>query len=268
MKVKRIDDSEARVDYSDGSSFSEFNMQLHRVYDDKVAANPYITLGAEDDSAEYLDRLLADYAGIPDEDIAATDWADQPSSKRYIIASLDMGDLGVVQMAPENDPPNPRETFEPLGRIVAWHNRYDFSDEGYESFRTAEEFLETVGKNDKLFPLYLLDHSSLAFAMTPFSDQWDSGRLGFIIVTEENLKKAGTPEEYIEESIQAELKEYQDYVNGDVFEMSLHRKVEGDVLENYEERVTGVLFDTRDSSLPHILSEEELLLASEAAWSG
>ena len=267
MKVKRINDSEARVDYSDGSSFTEFNMQLHKVYDGKVAANHYLTLGAEDDSADYLDQLLADYTGIPAEDIAAIDWTDQPSSKRYIIASLDMGDFGVVQMIPESDPPNPRKDFEPLGRIVAWHNRFDFSDVGYESFRTAEEFLVTVGENDKLFPLYLLDHSSLAFSMTPFSDKWDSGRLGFIIVTEENLKKAGTPAEHIEESIQAELKEYQDYVNGDVFEMSLHRKVEGDVLEDYEERVTGVLFDTRDSSLPIILSEEELLLASEAAWS-
>ena len=72
------------------------------------------------------------------------------------------------------------------------------------------------------------------FATTPFSDHWDSGQVGYILVTPEKVEAIGlkwTDTEMIERNITSEIKEFESYMNGDIYQVDVHRMVDGDVLE-------------------------------------
>lgn len=38
-------------------------------------------------------------------------------------------------------------------------------------------------------PLYMLDHSGLTLSLSSFKNPWDSGQLGFLYVTKQNMKE-------------------------------------------------------------------------------
>ena len=100
----------------------------------------------------------------------------------------------------------------------------------------SEKFLED---NYVILPLYLYDHSGLTMNTSGFSCQWDSGQVGYIYVSMDNARKefSGTGDptarrkkprgiqrywdeevrEWAEKYLKGEVKEYDQYLRGDVW---------------------------------------------------
>ena len=82
--------------------------------------------------------------------------------------------------------------WDKLGTIVAFHSKYDLSDKhdfskgDYDSW---DELGKAVSKehNAVILPIYMLDHSGITIATTPFSCPWDSGQVGFIAISREKM---------------------------------------------------------------------------------
>lgn len=75
-----------------------------------------------------------------------------------------------------------------------------------------------------MLPLYLYDHSGITMSTSPFSCPWDSGQVGFIYATrravlkEWNKKRMSpTLNEQATQVLLAEVKEYNQYLTGDVW---------------------------------------------------
>ena len=66
-------------------------------------------------------------------------------------------------------------------------------------------------------PLFLYDHSGICISTSDFNDPWDSGKVGHIVCTKENLEKIGLKNlsvGKIKEQLEKEVKEYSDYLEG------------------------------------------------------
>ena len=70
----------------------------------------------------------------------------------------------------------------------------------------------------------MYDHSGITISTYPFNDCWDSGRIGYIYVSMDDIKKEYdtdkiTPElkEIINRVLKGEVSEYDQYLTGDVY---------------------------------------------------
>lgn len=129
-----------------------------------------------------------------------------------------------IKIYQDNDPTDPRE-WDNLGKMVCFHRGYSLGDE--KEFKDPEDFQEYLQKNHKkiiYLPLYLYDHSGITISTKPFSCQWDSGQVGYIYITYEDIRK-----EYNTKKVTKEIKEkvlailkleveiYDRYLTGQVF---------------------------------------------------
>jgi hypothetical protein len=121
---------------------------------------------------------------------------------------------------------SPREN-DNLGTFVMWHRRYSYGDEHPKS-KTPEEYLEELKEEGKfeMLPVYMFDHSGIAFNTGGFNCPWDSGQVGFIYITHEKIKEefGNTSEETIErvlKLLEAEIKELDLYARGSCYGFKL-----------------------------------------------
>lgn len=137
-----------------------------------------------------------------------------------------------VKIYPDFDPQNPRKDYDPLGTMVHWHRRYDLGDRKLNEqeekalrrggFKLLERYLRITQGAVCVLPLSLLDHSGLHMWVgggPHWSDSagWDSGTVGFIYVTKDQLEKFGTPADKAEQQLNAEVETYDQYLRGDVY---------------------------------------------------
>lgn len=126
---------------------------------------------------------------------------------------------------------NPRENFDCwLGNMVCWHNRYTLGDEqpGEDPRRWLHEWRR--GRKEKDFvilPLYLYDHSGITMSTSSFSCPWDSGQVGYIIATRERAAELGIvwDRNAIADILQAEVREYDQYLTGDIYGFNVEEKM-------------------------------------------
>lgn len=147
----------------------------------------------------------------------------------------------------------PRD-WDNLGHMICWHNRYNLGDKhNYSDPRSfleyiAEDYIEchdniesmdderlmdVIKENAVVLPLYLYDHSGITMNTVGFSSRWDSGQVGWIYVThdeitqeygvlnEDNIRKA-------KDVLESEVKTYDQYLTGDIYGYTLERKVDCD----------------------------------------
>lgn len=142
-----------------------------------------------------------------------------------------------IEVITEQYPENPRESMEHLGKMVCWHKRHRLGDN--HKFGTPEEFRAFLTKTKAkivVFPLYLFDHSGLILATHPFSCHWDSGRLGWIYATYNDIRRyfgSGKVDEEIlakaKADLTGEVEEYNSYLSGDVYEFHVSDKDEDEI---------------------------------------
>lgn len=154
---------------------------------------------------------------------------------------------------------NPR-TWDNLGTMVCWHRRYNLGDKqsynpedfavdlasdldpekverlidryhilSWESALTYEDVVinpcfEIIDKHVILLSLYFYDHSGITISTSPFSCSWDSGQVGWIYVTKDQIRKEYSVKRIskkllkrVAELLAAETEEYDKYLTGQVF---------------------------------------------------
>lgn len=75
-----------------------------------------------------------------------------------------------------------------------------------------------------MLPLYLYDHSGITISTAPFSCPWDSGQVGFIYVTLEDVRKEYSCKNVtakirakVEAQLRQEVETYDEYLTGQVY---------------------------------------------------
>jgi len=118
---------------------------------------------------------------------------------------------------------SPRE-WDNFGTMYCYHRNYNLGDKtDIPKLDTIEELKEYLVKEKKavvMLPLFLLDHSELwmrtgRFAYDP--QGWDTSFVGFIYVTKDKLKEEKVSKKKAERILEAEVKTYSAYLEGDVY---------------------------------------------------
>lgn len=120
----------------------------------------------------------------------------------------------------EDERRDPRED-DNATHIFCFHKRMSIGDthdhehhefDGWEGFKKhlIEEHNAAVIK-----PLYMYDHSGQTIATTPFSCRFDSGQIGWVFVDHETMRENDWDEKRCEEVIDADVKYYDRYVQGE-----------------------------------------------------
>lgn len=157
----------------------------------------------------------------------------------------------------DTEPESPRE-WDNLGTMHCWHGHYNLGDEQHsqdsdvflaelggfeedydwteEQYNHHKEVAEKRAYSENIIlSLYLYDHGGITMNTGGFSCQWDSGQVGWIIVS-----KAKVREEYrwknltkkriqqIEKYLTGEVETYDQYLTGDIW---------GYVIENEEHNI-------------------------------
>lgn len=125
----------------------------------------------------------------------------------------------------DEDPPNPRIDYDPLGTMVCFHLRYELGDKDH-GYRTKDyanfDEMKNAFNAAVCLPVYLFDHSGLMLSAAPFACGWDSGQVGFIFLTSQQLIECwgeDTPESRKKglEGLVAAVDEYGAYIGGQVY---------------------------------------------------
>lgn len=150
-----------------------------------------------------------------------------------------------IEIVSDDDPQNPRTEYDNAGTMVCWHRRYHLGDmkngrpisENYdepidllyeladidrseleEDIDIADLYKAIEEKGTIISPLYLYDHSGITISMGGFSCPWDSGQVGYIYVTKEQIEKEWNGDyERAQKYLEGEVETYDQYLTGDVW---------------------------------------------------
>lgn len=134
-----------------------------------------------------------------------------------------------IEIYQDEDPTNPREN-DNADIMICFHGRYNLGDK--HNYRTSDfsgwdEMAEQIRKDYKpvtMLPLYLYDHSGITISTSPFSCPWDSGQIGFILISRETALKENFSKRinkkiksWAERYVKASVEEYDQYLTGDIY---------------------------------------------------
>lgn len=160
-----------------------------------------------------------------------------------IVESFEVNGL-VVNIHPDPEPMNPRDEkeFDGLGTfMICFHRKYKLGDEHsfeFSDYNSWEELEEAIIKEYKpvvIKNLYLYDHSGITMATKPFGCRWDSGQVGFILMTPEsvrtNMQVKRITKKVIAEVdawLESDVKHYDNYLTGNYYGYTIMRKSENE----------------------------------------
>lgn len=137
--------------------------------------------------------------------------------------SYPFNDGHVLEIYPDTDPINPREDCDNITTMVCFHKSYQVGDKehkyDYDSYLSWEGLKANIVADNPgcvILPVYMLDHSGLAVNTTGFGCPWDSGQIGFIFITKEQIDAnfSGNTDK-AKECLVADVALYNQYVSGD-----------------------------------------------------
>jgi len=144
----------------------------------------------------------------------------------------------IIEISVDENAENPREWCDHLGKMVCFHKRYDLGDKTdlksnmFGSWDELEGYLIKEKHAEVIYPLFLYDHSGITIKIGNFNGllpqghaHFDSGQVGFIYATKEDIKKEtdlGMKKENVAEILKAEVEEYDAYLRGDVYMYTIY----------------------------------------------
>lgn len=184
-----------------------FCQHRHYVLGDKDAADPYIEQriyflddgsGADEESGNKY-RLVSDEYGI------------LPVSMDRVYDLLQLHAFGLKRQL-EADPDNASLRADAERAMSAFDYvscMYDWPDETEDVLRPDIAIC---------LPIYMYDHSGLTVSHNPFGCRWDSGQLGWHYMTKDVLEQVFDGDiQHAEAYMDAQIKIYDDYLEGDVW---------------------------------------------------
>lgn len=202
-----------------------------------------------------------------------------------------------IEVYSDYDTESPRD-WDNLGTMVCWHNKgilgdghkyaknspeqfvWELAEEYYNSDvvqkwrddRKEKEFIEYCLeklKNYVVFlPLYIYDHGGITIKTYPFSCQWDSGQVGWVYITKEDIRKEYLVKniskkvmERAKNLIEAKVQTYAYYLEGSVYGY-IAKDEEGGEIEScwgfygYDHKKSGLL-ENAERSIDLYLEQKE-----------
>lgn len=128
----------------------------------------------------------------------------------------------------DEDAENPRKEFQNYGHFYAWTKSGKYGDKHgidadyFAGWDELKQYLIEEFKPVIILPVYMYEHSGVAFSTGSFGDPWDSGQIGFIWCNEDDIKSGGLDvnEEslkIVEKCLVSELAVYEAWVNGSCY---------------------------------------------------
>ncbi len=121
----------------------------------------------------------------------------------------------------------PRKIHENLGNLALFHKRYRLVND--ESITLDQACDIEKSSNYISLPVYGYDHGGLTIGTNKFSCPYDSGRLGLIYVSKDDIKKcynvkriSNKLKKSINEILLAEISDYNYYISGEIYDFSIH----------------------------------------------
>lgn len=155
-----------------------------------------------------------------------------------MIAETERHRGGVIEIRyDEGGAMSPRDDESNLSIIVCPSNRnwklpnevdFDFDaednlvkDGGKRQGETPGEWvkriLRTTHKATYITNIYMMEHGGVGLSVSDYGDRWDSGQVGWAIVTKATQKEIGTPDDLVAECVKGEVERYGQYLNGEVY---------------------------------------------------
>jgi hypothetical protein len=146
-----------------------------------------------------------------------------------------------IKVDTDPDPTDPRE-WDNLGTMICAHRRYILGDEqdrgSFDSLKDMYNHLVNERGAKVILQLYLYDHSGLAMNTSGFSCRWDSGSVGFIYATREDIQKwygvKNMTKKVLADAkrmLEIEVEEYDKYLKGDAYMYSTFNE-DGEVTDS------------------------------------
>ena len=127
----------------------------------------------------------------------------------------------IIEVHTEADPLNPRAEYDNVGHMVCWHPDYLLGDEQVSrtEHEEAQERVKEIEKSGGIvLPLFLYDHSGITMNTTGFSCPWDSGQVGVILCTKEQIDDEWSGDaEAARLYLIGEVEVYDHYLTGNVY---------------------------------------------------
>jgi len=148
-----------------------------------------------------------------------------------------------IRIRLDDDAESPREYAGEFSTMACWHNRYNLGD--VQPREEPQEWLkENAPKGSVVLCLYLYDHSGITMSTGPFSCGWDSGPVGYIVSTPEQIRatfmvKRITKKirEQVTKNLENEVKVYAEYLEGNVYGFEIIETTECDSCQHGEPEV-------------------------------
>lgn len=125
-----------------------------------------------------------------------------------------------ITLYPDEDAENPRE-WAHWSCMYCWDHRNKLGDDN--PFRNPEEFYDWLKEQrvkPVVLPLYLYDHSGITMRTSSFADPWDSGQVGYIVMTREDATSCGLKRTWRKQAtaiLESEVSVYDRWLRGDFF---------------------------------------------------
>ena len=131
---------------------------------------------------------------------------------------------------------DPRQDFN-LGTMFCLHKKYNIGDKhnysgnDFSSWKEVKKFLKEEEEAIIILPLFAYDHGLFSLSTTPFNCNFDSGQVGYIYVTEEDvLKEYGLLTKKIKNKVknllEEEVKIYNFYLTGETYNVTVYQDSE------------------------------------------
>lgn len=140
-----------------------------------------------------------------------------------VIDSLQIGAY-TLKVGYDPDPENPNKGGYTESTFSCFHGIYDLSCDKNEFNSPADLDVYLKSPDVLSLPLYLYDHSGITIKTTPFSCLWDSGQVGYVHITKDQVRslfgvKRLTKKVLIEvyEYLRAEVATFDQYLTGQIF---------------------------------------------------
>jgi hypothetical protein len=134
-----------------------------------------------------------------------------------------------VEIHIDEDPSNPRD-FDNCDLFILFHKRYNLGDKHdykHEDFSGWDEMEAQIIKDHDpvvIKSVYLMDHSGISISDKPFSCHFDSGMIGFALISrksalkEMNAKRVTRKvKEWAKKCLDSSIKTYDEYLKGEVY---------------------------------------------------
>lgn len=146
-----------------------------------------------------------------------------------LVETIKLNNGQVLKIYQDSYAESPRTAWDNMGKMICFHRNYILGDKHNlktEDFESFDEIIESVLDNGIYLPLYLYDHGGITMSYKPFGCRWDSGQVGFIYMTAQDIKKeygSDTPENRLKamECLKGEVGTYDQYLTGEVYGFEL-----------------------------------------------